>query len=128
MKFEMTENGFETETSFGKLQISSNDEYGFRPYQLLVSSIAVCSGGVLRKILERKRLPAKNISIEVKEVVRNEEVANRVEKIHLHFLIEREKIEDEQMKKIMHVTAKNCSMVQSVIDSIEVVETYEFVG
>lgn len=128
MKFEMTENGFETETSFGKLQISANDEYGFRPYQLLVSSIAVCSGGVLRKILERKRLPAKNISIEVKEVVRNEEFANRVEKIHLHFLIEREKIEDEKMEKIMHITAKNCSMVQSVIDSIEVVETYEFLA
>lgn len=127
MKFERTENGFETETSFGKLQISANDEYGFRPYQLLVSSIAVCSGGVLRKILERKRMPAKNISIEVKEVVRNEEIANRVEKIHLHFLIEREKIKDEQMEKIMHVTAKNCSMVQSVIDSIEIVETYEFV-
>ncbi|MGN7388699.1 OsmC family protein [Sporosarcina sp. SAFN-015] len=128
MKFEMTENGFETETSFGKLQISSNDEYGFRPYQLLVSSIAVCSGGVLRKILERKRLPANNITIEVKEVVRNEEIANRVEKVHLHFIIEREKIKDEQMEKIMHVTAKNCSMVQSVNESIEVVETYEFIS
>lgn len=128
MKFEMTENGFETETTFGKLQISSNDEYGFRPYQLLVSSIAVCSGGVLRKILERKRLPANNITIEVKEVVRNEEIANRVEKVHLHFIIEREKIKDEQMEKIMHVTAKNCSMVQSVNESIEVVETYEFIS
>ena len=126
MKFEMTENGFETETSFGTLQISSNDEYGFRPYQLLVSSIAVCSGGVLRKILERKRMPANHIGIEVKEVVRNEEEANRVEKIHLHFLIEGEKIEDVQMDKIMELTRKNCSMVQSVIDSIEVIETYEF--
>lgn len=128
MKFEMNENGFETETTFGRLQISGNDEYGFRPYQLLVSSIAVCSGGVLRKILERKRLPAKNISIEVKEVVRNEEFANRVEKIHLHFIIEREKIKDEQMDKIMHLAAKNCSMLQSVTDSIEVVETYEFLA
>lgn len=128
MKFEMTENGFETETSFGKLQISAQDEFGFRPYQLLVSSLAVCSGGVLRKILERKRLPAKNITIEVKEVVRNEEIANRVEKVHLHFLIERETIRDEQMEKIMQLTAKNCSMLQSVIDSIEVVETYEFLS
>ena len=128
MKFEMTENGFETETSFGSLQISSKDEYGFRPYQLLVSSIAVCSGGVLRKILERKRIPAKHIVIEVKEIVRNEEAANRVEKIHLHFLIEGEKIEKDQMDKIMHLTRKNCSMVQSVIGSIEVIETYEFLS
>ncbi|MCG7345752.1 OsmC family protein [Sporosarcina sp. ACRSL] len=128
MKFEMTENGFETETSFGKLQISANDDCGFRPYQLLVSSLAVCSGGVLRKILERKRLPADHISIEVKEVYRNEEIANRVEKIHLHFLIKREKIEDVQMDKILELTKKNCSMHQSVIDSIEIIETYEFVN
>lgn len=126
MKFEMTENGFETETSFGTLQISANDEFGFRPYQLLVSSIAVCSGGVMRKILERKRMPADHIAIEVKEVVRNEEIANRVEKIHLHFLIEGKTIEDEKMDKIMEVTEKNCSMFQSVKDSIQVVSTYEF--
>ena len=128
MKFEMTENGFETETTFGKLQISANDEFGFRPYQLLVSSIAVCSGGVLRKILERKRMPANHIAIEVKEVKRNEGIANRVEKIHLHFLIDGTKIEDDKMEKIMEVTEKNCSMFQSVKDSIEVVSTFEFVN
>ncbi|WP_339254021.1 OsmC family protein [Sporosarcina sp. FSL W8-0480] len=83
MKFEMTENDFETDTTFGNLQISANDEFGFRPYQLLVSSVAVCTGGVLRKILERKRMPANHIAIEVKEVMRNEEFANRVEKIKI---------------------------------------------
>lgn len=127
MKFEMTENGFQTETSYGTLQISGNDEFGFRPYQLLISSIAVCSGGVMRKILERKRMPASNISIDVKEIYRNEEMANRVEKIHLHFLIEGIEMDNEKMDKIMQVTANNCSMLQSVKESIEVVKTYEFV-
>ena len=127
MKFEMTENGFQTETSYGTLQISGNDEFGFRPYQLLVSSIAVCSGGVMRKILERKRIPAKNITIEIKEVYRNEEKASRVERIHMHFIIEGVELSNVQMDKIMEVTANNCSMVQSVKDSIEVIETYEFV-
>lgn len=123
----MTENGFQTETSYGTLQISGNDEFGFRPYQLLISSIAVCSGGVMRKILERKRMPASNISIDVKEIYRNEEMANRVEKIHLHFLIEGIEMDNEKMDKIMQVTANNCSMLQSVKESIEVVKTYEFV-
>ena len=127
MKFEMTENGFQTETSYGTLQISGNDEFGFRPYQLLVSSIAVCSGGVMRKILERKRIPAKNITIEIKEVYRNEEKASRVERIHMHFIIEGVELSNVQMDKIMEVTANNCSMVQSVKNSIEVIETYEFV-
>lgn len=127
MIFEMTDNGFQTETSYGTLQISGNDEFGFRPYQLLVSSIAVCSGGVMRKILERKRIPAKNITIEIKEVYRNEEKASRVERIHMHFIIEGVELSNVQMDKIMEVTANNCSMVQSVKNSIEVIETYEFV-
>lgn len=127
MKFEMTENGFQTETSYGTLQVSGNDEFGFRPYQLLISSIAVCSGGVMRKILERKRIPAENITIDVKEVYRNAEMANRVEKIHLHFIIEGIELDNEKMDKIMLVTENNCSMLQSVKDSIEVLKTYEFV-
>ena len=125
MEFNMTENGFKTETAFGTLTISGNDAYGFRPYQLLVSSIAVCSGGVLRNILEKMRMPAENISIQVKEVVRNPDEANKLEKIHLHFILEGAKIEETKLQKAMELTKKNCSMVQSVIESITVVETYE---
>ncbi|WP_342512490.1 OsmC family protein [Sporosarcina sp. FSL K6-1522] len=125
MKFNMTENGFETATSFGQLTISGNEEYGFRPYQLLVSSVAVCSGGVLRKILEKMRMPADNITIEVKEVLRNEEIANRLEKIHLHFIIEGPNVKESKMENVFELTMKNCSMVQSVIDSIEIMKTYE---
>ena len=125
MKFEMTENGFETTTAFGQLTISGNEDYGFRPYQLLVSSVAVCSGGVLRNILEKMRMPAENVTIEVKEVHRNPEMANRVEKIHLHFIIEGQLIDASKMDKVFELTKKNCSMAQSVIDSIELVETYE---
>lgn len=125
MKFKMTENGFDTETPFGKLTISGNEAYGFRPYQLLVSSLAVCSGGVMRNILDKMRMPADNITIEVKEVSRNAEIANRVEKVHLHFVIEGQDIDASKMDRVFELTSKNCSMAQSVIDSIELVETYE---
>ncbi|WP_313891044.1 OsmC family protein [Psychrobacillus sp.] len=125
MKFEMREHGFETETEFGKLTISGNEQYGFRPYQLLVSSLAVCSGGVMRNILEKMRMPAENITIEVKEVLRNPEIANRVEKVHLHFIIEGHAINESKMDKVFELTKKNCSMAQSVSGSIELVETYE---
>lgn len=125
MEFKMMENGFKTETEFGTLIISGDDQYGFRPYQLLVSSLAVCSGGVLRKILEKMRAPAENISIQVKEVVRNEEIANRLEKVHLHFIIEGTKMNAEKMGKAMELTKKNCAMVQSVANSIQIVETFE---
>ncbi|MBB4825371.1 putative OsmC-like protein [Sporosarcina luteola] len=125
MKFEMTENGFKTETSYGKLAISSNDEYGFRPYQLLVSSVAVCSGGVMRKILDKMRMPADHITVEAREIVRNPDQADRIEKIHLHFIIRGSSIEESKMGRVMELTTKNCSMVQSVHESIEIVETYE---
>jgi putative redox protein len=125
MKFTMTDNGFKTETSFGLLDISSNEEYGFRPYQLLVSSIAVCSGGVMRKVLERMRMPATDIRIEVKEVVRNPDEANKVQKIHLHFIIKGTEINEEKMPRVMDLTMKNCSMAQSVAESIELIKTYE---
>lgn len=128
MNFSMTEHGFQTTTKYGTINISSKDDYGYRPYQLLVSSLAVCSGGVLKNVLEKMRIPSTNISIEVKEIVRNAEEANKVEKVHLHFIIEGEIIDDKKMERAMELTHKNCSMVQSVAKSIEVIETYQIIN
>ncbi|HLR10401.1 MAG TPA: OsmC family protein [Sporosarcina sp.] len=125
MQFSMTEHGFQGDLPFGKIEVSAKDEHGFRPFQLLVSSIAVCSGGVLRNILEKMRMPATHISIEVKEVQRNENEANRIENIHLHFILEGEKIQEAKLPRVFELVKSNCSMVQSVIQSIDVHETYE---
>lgn len=125
MKFSMTEHGFETTTEFGTLHISSNEEKGFRPYQLMVSSIAVCSGGVMRKILEKMRTPADDITIDVKEIVRSDDDASRLLKIHLHFNIQGAKITEAKMPRVLELTEKNCSMLQSVIGCMEIVKTYE---
>lgn len=128
MHFLMTEHGFKTETSYGSINISGNDEYGFRPFQLLVSSIAVCSGGVLRNILEKMRMPASTISIDVKEVKRNPEEANRIEEIHLHFIIGGKELSEDKMPRVFELTRNNCSMIQSVTPAIKIVETYELIG
>lgn len=124
MKYSMNENGFTGHLPFGDIQISGNEDYGFRPYQLLISSLAVCSGGVMRKVLDKMRMPAEDIQIEVKEVIRNDEEAGRVEKVHLHFTITGD-INEKKMPRVMELTRKNCSMVQSVQDSIEIVESFE---
>ncbi|CEG23564.1 OsmC-like protein [Planococcus massiliensis] len=124
MNYSMNENGFTGKLPFGEIEISGNEQYGFRPYQLLVSSLAVCSGGVMRKVLEKMRMPADDIQIEVKEVVRVEDEADRVSKVHIHFTLQG-KIEESKMERVMELTRKNCSMVQSVKDSIEIIETYE---
>ncbi|WP_028401265.1 OsmC family protein [Ectobacillus panaciterrae] len=126
MIFKMQEVGFRTETEYGELQVAGNSDFGFRPYQLMTASIAVCSGGVMRTILDKKRIAYEDITIQA-EVERNEKEANRITKIALHFIIRARGVTREQMEKVMHLTAKNCSMVQSVKDSIEIVETFEII-
>jgi len=124
MEFHMKEVGFYTETTNGRLNIAGDESHGFRPFQLLVSSVAVCSGGVMRKILEKKRIPYEDVHIKA-DVIRNPDVADRIEKIHLHFTLTGIEITEPQMEKIMALTTKNCSMVQSVMGSIEIEETFE---
>lgn len=124
MIFNMTENGFVTEFGYGELNVSGEDQYGFRPYQLLVSSLAVCSGGVLRKVLEGMRISYQDIKVQA-DVERNELAANRIEKVHLHFVILGEDLNEEKIEKALMVTRRNCSMVQSVKDSIEITESFE---
>ncbi|MDC0705304.1 MULTISPECIES: OsmC family protein [Priestia] len=125
MEFNMKkEAGFTTNFPYGELHIAGDEEYGFRPYQLMVSSIAVCSGGVLRKILEKKRIAFSDLRIQA-GVTRNDEKAGRIEKIHLHYIITGEELPLDKIEKSIELARKNCSMLQSVIDSIEVTETFE---
>jgi putative redox protein len=127
MEFKMKPDvGFYTETGFGRLDVAGDEEYGFRPYQLLVSSVAVCSGGVLRKVLEKMRMEIKDIHIQA-EAERIKEEADRVSKISVHFSIQGNNLDEKKIEKAMVLTRKNCSMVQSVIGSIEVEETFEIV-
>lgn len=125
MEFHMTEHGFDTQTEFGTLHISSDEEQGFRPYQLMVASIAACGGGVMRKVLDKMRMPADDIVVEVKEIVRSQDDASRLMKIHLHFIVVGSDITEEKMPRIMKLTEKNCSMLQSVVGCIDVVKTYK---
>ncbi|MFC0557485.1 OsmC family protein [Halalkalibacter alkalisediminis] len=124
MEFTMKENSFVTEFEFGTLEVSGNADYGFRPYQLLVSSIAVCSGGVLRKVLDKKRIKYEDIKINA-NVKRNEAGVNEVTDIHIHFVLVGIDGTDEKIAKALEIATKNCPIVQSVKDSIRITETFE---
>ena len=121
----MTEDGFETELDYGKLTISSDETMGFRPFQLLVSSLVGCSGGVLRKVCEKMRMPVEEMEITVLEVLRNPGEASRIEKVHIHFKLKGSQLNSIKLQRAMELTKKNCSMVRSVDQSIEVIETFE---
>lgn len=126
MEFKMKEVGFQTTVEYGELHVAGDEAYGFRPYQLMVSSIAVCSGGVLRKILVKKRIEIEDITIQTK-VERNEQEANRIEKIQIHYLIKGQDLDEKKIEQSIEIARKNCPMVQSVKESIEIDETFELV-
>ncbi len=127
MEFKMKQElGFTTELSFGELHVAGDEAHGFRPFQLMVSSIAVCSGGVLRTILTKKRIEIEDMTIKA-DVTRNEAEANRIEKIHLHYMIKGENLQEDKIEKSIELARKNCSMLQSVVNSIEVTESFELV-
>lgn len=125
MKFKLSESGaFRGNFEFGELSVSGNSEIGFRPFQLLVSSIVGCSGSVFRTVLDKKRISYDTIEIEA-SVERDEQKANKVTKIELHFIIEGKNLNLDQLQKSLIVSLKNCAMVQSVIDAITIEETIE---
>lgn len=127
MDFKMKEKmGFYTELPFGRLDVAGDEEYGFRPFQLLVASLAVCSGGVLRKIMKKMRMDFEDIQIKT-SVERNPDAADRVEKVHIHFLIKGNDLNEEKLHKALELTRKNCSMVRSVEGSIDIAETFELI-
>ena len=127
MDFIMNENGFQTSVEFGELHISSQDEYGFRPYVLLVSSVVGCSGSILKKILQKMRIPFKDIHVSV-DVVRNQKEANRIEEMDIKFIIYGEDISPVKVEKALVLTTKYCSIIQSIKDSIKITERFEIIS
>ncbi|GGK03905.1 osmotically inducible protein C [Lentibacillus kapialis] len=126
MDFHMKEEGVRIDLGYGVLDISSDDEHGYRPFQLMVASIAGCSASVFRKILKKQRTEIADMTITA-DVKRNPDEANRIERIGLHYVIKGYHLDDEKLYKNLAVARKNCSMVRSVEDSITIEETLESV-
>ncbi|CAM3832176.1 OsmC family protein [Alkalicoccus chagannorensis] len=124
MEFTWQGDYFDTETTFGRLQVSGEDEHGFRPFQLMVTSIAVCSASVLRKVLEKQRMEVTSLTVDA-DVTRNEAEANRIEAIALHYRIEGSNLAEKKVARAVDMAAKNCPMARTVEGSVDISETFE---
>ncbi|WP_164219029.1 OsmC family protein [Virgibacillus sp. YIM 98842] len=122
LQYNMNEHGFQTEAGFGSLPISGQGEHGYRPYEMLVSSIVGCSGLTLRVILEKMRLEFSDIHVTA-DVSRNPDIANRIEELQLVFTVTSENATGKKLEKALEMTIKNCGMIQSVKDSIKITES-----
>lgn len=124
MEFYMQENGMRTKLEYGELSISPDETEGFRPFQLMVASIVGCSASVFRKILAKQRMDVDALEITA-DVNRNPDVANRIEDITLHFVVKGQDLDKKKLEKNLVLARKNCSMVRSVEDSINITEIIE---
>jgi len=123
MRFTIDKDGVIGHLGFDQLQISTNEKVGFRPFELFVSSLIGCSGMLLEKILVKKRHAYKNIEMEV-SAVRNPDQANRIEQITIIAYVQSEKIiSPQQGEQLAALVVRNCGMIQSVIESIDITFT-----
>lgn len=126
MEFYIKEHGMKADFEYGVLDISGDEDYGFRPFQLMIASIVGCSGGVFRKILEKQRIEIEDLTIKA-GVLRNEKEANRLEEITLTYLVKGNDLDVEKLNKSLEIARKNCAMVRSVETSININEHLEIV-
>ncbi|MCC3649026.1 MULTISPECIES: OsmC family protein [Cytobacillus] len=128
MKFIINNDNTTAELGYGKLPVSPNDQAGYRPLELFVSSLAGCSGTVLWNILQKKRLGVERIEAEV-SVSRIPEEANRIKKLAISAEVHADQaLSAEQAAKVAELTVKNCGMIQSVIGSIDISYEVTFTG
>ncbi|GEL78136.1 OsmC family protein [Tenuibacillus multivorans] len=127
MRFNITDTDITTDDfNYGMLNISPNDTEGFRPFQLMVASIAGCSASVYRRILKKQKIEYDELSVEA-DVVRTGDDVNKIEKITLNFKIKGQELNQKKLNKSLEIATKNCSMVQSVVPTMEVEETVEII-
>jgi len=126
MKFHMKEKGMRTELGYGTLDVSGDELYGYRPFQLMVASIAGCSGSVFMKILEKQRLEVEDLTITA-DVERNALNANSIEKITLHYIVKGYRLDPDKLQRNLELSRKNCSMIRSVEQSIDIQERLELI-
>lgn len=112
---------------YGELSISGNEDYGYRPFQLMVASIVGCSGSVFRKILKKQRLEIEDLTITA-DVERNPQEANRIERITLHYMIKGYNLNVDKLQRNLELSRKNCSMIRSVESSITIEEKLETIN
>lgn len=126
MKFHINGEQISTDFNYGTLIISGDENHGFRPFELMVASIVGCSGSVFQKVLEKQRTRIEDLSIHA-EVRRNPQEANRIEWIRLNYTVKGNHLNIDRLYKNLELSRKNCSMIQSVKECIDIEERIKII-
>jgi uncharacterized OsmC-like protein len=120
MKFTIKKDHIRGTLGFAEIAVSPNEAKGYRPFELFASSLAGCSGTLLETILIKRRHTFHRLEMEAYSV-RNPRQANRIEQLSfIAHVYSQDTLKTQQADKIAQLVIKNCGMIQSVIQSIDI--------
>lgn len=120
MKFSIENNRLVGHLEFGDIYSSTDSLKGYKPYELMLTSLVTCSGLLLIKLLDKKRICFTSVYFHA-EGIRNTEITNRFEAIDITAYVTFDKdVSKEQLEKLEELVIKNCGMIQTIIGSVKV--------
>src|SRR5699024_603789 len=126
MKFTESNGVLLSKFNYEELHVSTDESKGFKPLELLISSIVGCITPLLCYNLSQKDIDFSEIEADV-EVKRGDKKHNKVEKIHIHCLIKGCNVNVDHIESSIQYYKNNCDTVQSLTNSIKITEIYELI-
>lgn len=96
------------------------------PVELLATSISSCSFGVMRIILENRKITYDDLRVDVDWLMEDEK-PNIVREVKVHFKIKNPSTDIEVLGRVLNQTIKSCTVIQSVKAAIKIDEKLSIV-
>jgi putative redox protein len=103
------------------------DGQGYLPLEMLLMSLASCSGGVVGLLLKKAGKTVTGIKVNAKGM-RREQHPTSFRNIHLEFIVTSADIKDEDMQKSLKLAEESlCPVWAMVKGNAEITATYEII-
>jgi len=127
----LEQRAFQAETGSGhSLTMDGPPEHGgrnlaARPMEMILVGLGGCSAFDVVEILEKSRQKVKDCQIEI-DAERADEIPAVFTKIHMHFIIAGDALNENHVKRAVELSAdKYCSVVKMLRPNVEISYDYE---
>lgn len=101
-----------------------HDPQQISPTKLFETSVAACTLGTFRAILENSKIPYQTASVR-STMFLEEDRPHKIRKVALTITVCGAQATEEKLQRILKMTKNSCTIVQSIMDSIEIEESLE---
>lgn len=121
MEFYLKKAGVRADLAYGTLDISGNEDYGYRPYELMVASVTGCIASVFGKLLDKKLIKIDDLKITA-NVERSPQDLNKITAIDLQFVVKGYRLKLDQLEECLETARENCSVIRTIENSVKITE------